>query len=150
MLENQLDAHGNSFSGLYDPAANVFVGSARVVFTTAAVFEGGIEENRFNGQGVIKGEALDDEGVSHVWRFEGNFVNGRLEGRGSYIDHLGTYEGEFVNSLPNGQGVYVSNSGWRYEGEFLAGLMTGRGTLYLADDVSSSGQFEDGLQISTN
>jgi len=149
LLKNELDARGNSFSGLYDPSANVFVGSAQVLFATGAVYEGGMEENRFSGHGVLRGQEIDAEGNRHIWRFEGNFVNGRLEGQGSYKDHLGSYEGEFANSLPNGQGVYSSQSGWRYEGEFLAGMMTGKGTLYLADGSSSSGLFEDGLQMST-
>jgi len=150
LLENELDARGNSFSGLFDQSSNVFVGSAQVVFATGAIYEGGMEENRFNGHGVLRGQIKDDEGTVHNWRFEGTFVNGRLEGSGSYRDHLGSYEGEFANSLPNGQGVYRSQSGWRYEGEFLAGMMTGRGTLFLADGSSSGGLFEDGMQMSTN
>jgi len=147
LMENELDARGNSFSGLYDPVANAFIDSVQVVFTSGAIYEGGLVENRFSGYGVLKGEEKNDEGDVLVWRFAGTFVDGRLEGQGSYSDHLGSYVGEFVNSLPNGLGVYRSASGWRYEGEFLAGKMTGVGTLYLADGSFFRGQFEDGLQM---
>ena len=146
-VEGELDARGNSFSGIYDPVANAFVDTVQVVFASAVTYEGGLVENRFNGYGVLTGEALTDEGEVSVWRFAGTFVNGRLEGQGSYSDHLGSFIGEFSNSLPNGQGVYRSKSGWRYEGEFLAGRMTGTGTLYLADGSFSSGVFDDGLQV---
>ena len=148
LLEGEQDARGNTFSGLYDPTANAYVDTVQVVFSTNEVYEGGLEDNRFNGYGILKGETtVDDE--TFAWRFEGTFVDGRLEGEGSYLDNLGSYVGMFSNSLPNGQGVYRSNNGWRYEGEFLAGMMTGRGTVFLADGTSASGLFEDGMQVST-
>jgi len=148
MVEESLDVKGNSFTGLYDPADNVFVGPVRVMFASNAVYEGGLAGNRFEGQGVLKGEQVSADGAILSWRFEGTFENGRLEGEGMYRDHQGRYIGEFINSLPSGKGIYYSNSGWRYEGEFVAGMMTGQGTVILANGTSSSGQFEDGLQVS--
>jgi hypothetical protein len=147
-VKDQSDARGNSFTGVYDPLADGFVGPVQVVFAAGEVYDGGFAENRFNGYGVFEGESTNDEGELKTWRFEGTFENGRLKGEGSYSDDLGSYEGLFKNSLPDGSGIYRSNSGWRYEGEFLAGRMTGKGTAYLADGSVSKGVFEDGMQVS--
>jgi len=149
-VDGLLDAKGNSFSGVFSPGTDEFIGSVHLVFATSEVYEGGFAGNRFNGSGVLSGVETADDGTTNAWQFEGTFVNGRLEGQGSYTDNMGSYTGTFTNSLPNGQGVYSSNSGWRYEGEFQMGMMTGQGTVYLADGTSASGQFEDGLQVSTS
>ncbi len=147
-VENEVDAKGNSISGLYNPVTEEFVGSAQVVFAAGGVYDGGFEGNRFNGYGIFNGEDTLEDGTVLGWRFEGTFVEGRMEGEGSYSDSLGSYTGTFSHSLPDGYGVYASNSGWRYEGEFQAGSMTGKGTVTLADGSVSTGWFEDGLQIS--
>ncbi len=149
-VTNQPDSNENSFSGTYDPNSDQYIGSVSVVFASNAVYDGGLDGHRFNGHGVFSGQEQTAEGETVYWRFEGDFVEGRLEGEGTYNDHLGNYTGTFRDSLPDGQGVYTSTSGWRYEGEFQAGLMSGQGTVFLADGSSTSGTFEDGLQLSAN
>lgn len=148
-LVDQPDGKDNKITGLYDAANDTFIDDVHIVFPTNAVYDGGIEGYRFNGYGVYEGFDTGEDGLPLAWYFEGNFVDGRLEGEGSYSSVLGTYEGEFANSLPNGQGEYSSASGWRYEGEFRAGSITGHGTVYLADGTSTTGLFEDGIQISS-
>lgn len=147
-LNGEIDAKGNKITGTYDPVDDVFLGKVNIVFPTGAVYNGSFEGYRFNGYGVFEGSDTAEDGTVNPWRFEGNFIEGHLEGEGSYTDSLGNYTGTFRNSLPNGQGVYTSHSGWRYEGEFQAGCMTGLGTVYLVDGTSTSGRFEDGLQVS--
>lgn len=147
-LEGQMDAKGNSVTGTYDRIDDSFMGAVKVVFPTGAVYYGDFKEYRFNGEGVFEGKSVDETGTTVTWRYEGTFVDGRLEGEGSYSDDLGFYSGSFTNSLPSGQGVYTSHEGWNYTGEFQAGCMTGWGTVTLADGTSLSGRFEDGLQVS--
>lgn len=148
-LRGELDVKGNSISGTFDAASDTYLGPVNIVFASGAVYDGGFEGHRFNGYGVFEGQDVSEEGELLTWRFEGTFVNGKLEGEGSYIDQLGSYRGSFTDSLPDGRGVYTSTSGWIYEGEFEAGTITGRGTVQLADGTISSGLFEDGQQIST-
>lgn len=148
-VQNEVDARGHSFTGTYSPTEDAFIGKVRIVYPDGAEFSGEIKDIRFNGYGVFEASGRSDGGENYRYRFEGNFIEGRLEGEGTYVDNLGRYSGNFERSLPQGQGVYTSVSGWRYEGEFTAGMMTGTGTVYLADGSSASGTFEDGRQIST-
>jgi hypothetical protein len=147
-LAAEPDARGNRVTGLYSQTDDRFIGPTQIAFTSGAVYEGDLEGHRFNGHGILRGETVNEAGERMVWRFEGQFVDGHLEGEGSYLDHLGTYAGTFSNSQPQGYGIYSSNSGWRYEGEFKAGAMTGEGTVYTADGNATTGRFEDGLQVS--
>ena len=149
-LEEQIDVKGNSTSGLFNPATEDFEGQVHILFANGEVYDGGLEGHRFNGTGtfcgVLSSEDTAVEGQAVPWRFEGTFINGRLEGEGSYSDHLGSYVGNFSNSLPSGYGVYTSLSGWSYDGEFVAGMMTGKGTVVMPNGTTITGTFLDGVQ----
>jgi hypothetical protein len=54
------------------------------------------------------------------------------------------YEGEFVNGRPEGRGIYTYANRDRYEGEFRNGLPNGQGTFIFSDDARVQGTFEDG------
>jgi hypothetical protein len=79
-------------------------------------YEGGCNEKneRANGQGEAKGAD----------RYIGNFVDGRLDGKGVYTWENGArLEGTFKADKAEGPGVYVSAKGVRYEGPFHNGKL---------------------------
>ncbi|GHT79521.1 hypothetical protein FACS1894104_4320 [Actinomycetota bacterium] len=188
-VNNQLDQHGDSYTGAQNTTNAQFVGPVQIVFANNEIYQGEFAKNRFNGAGKFSGvEPLSAEesaalaagqgashgagqGASHgagqsasqdanqtaaaavvteraaTWTIEGNFVNGRLVGAGSYADSEGSYSGNFENSMPHGQGVYTSNAGWRYEGNFTMGSMTGHGTVYTAEGETLKGQWQSGVLL---
>ncbi len=59
-------------------------------------------------------------------RYEGNFVNGKPQGRGVYISLQGNrYEGQFLAGQPHGQGIFIRSDDTRFEGIFDNGTLTG-------------------------
>ncbi|MBF0625226.1 MAG: SUMF1/EgtB/PvdO family nonheme iron enzyme [Magnetococcales bacterium] len=78
-------------------------------------------------------------------RYEGEMVNGKRHGRGTYIWPDGArYEGEFRNDQRTGYGVFTWPTGARYEGEFLDGKRHGRGTFVWPDGAKFSGEYRYG------
>jgi hypothetical protein len=81
-------------------------------------YEGGCNEKneRASGHGEAKGAD------SYV----GNFVEGRVDGKGVYTWENGArLEGTFRADKAEGPGVYVSAKGVRYEGPFHNGTLIG-------------------------
>ena len=81
-------------------------------------YEGGCNEKNetANGHGEAKGAD------SYV----GNFVNGRLDGKGVYTWENGArLDGTFRADKAEGTGVYVSAKGVRYDGPFRNGKLVG-------------------------
>ncbi len=105
-------------------------------------------------------------GIPEYGRQTGNFVQGKLEGKGKRSFHNGeVYEGTFVGGQQRGpgvklfsngdryegdfqdwqttvKGVLVKKSGERYEGEFKGGKMNGKGVLTSADGNRQAGIFQ--------
>jgi len=68
---------------------------------------------------------------SLILRYEGDFVDGKMTGKGTYYWQDGDrYEGDFVDGVRTGKGTYYWQDGNRYEGDFLDDIRTGKGTLY--------------------
>eukprot|EP00960_Hanusia_phi_P054807 762781-Hanusia_phi.AAC.10 len=62
-------------------------------------------------------------------RYEGEFVDGRFEGKGKRTYHDGSeYSGSFHDGRRHGKGVYWDVDGNVYDGEFLEGVCQGIGT----------------------
>ena len=81
-------------------------------------YEGGCNEKieMANGHG-------DAKGADH---YVGDFVNGRLDGKGVYTWENGArLEGSFKADKAEGPGVYVSAHGTRFEGPFHDGRLVG-------------------------
>ncbi len=113
----------------------LFLGQTISIYTNDECVEGDCE----NGKGVY----VNEEGV----RFEGNFVNGHLQGKrerivlpdGSY------YEGRVVNGLANGKGVFIQKSGEKYLGQFKDGQYHGQGKRLTAEGDFYEGEFKEDL-----
>lgn len=78
-------------------------------------------------------------------RYEGDAVDGKLQGRGVYIWKNGDrYEGDFFNNMLQGKGVLSYANGDRYEGEFVDSKKQGKGVLIHANGEREEGNFIDG------
>ena len=62
-------------------------------------------------------------------KYEGDFVNDKLEGMGKYIYENGEYYiGQFVKGLRHGKGIeYYKNNTIKYEGDYVKGKREGYG-----------------------
>ena len=70
----------------------------------------------------------------------------KKEGKGTYSFNNGdTYEGDFVNGMMEGEGIYTySKTNSKYEGSFQNGKRHGKGIYYYANGNIFDGEFENG------
>ena len=137
--------------------------------TETANWSGQCRDGKATGQGVLKITVFGKKPV----HFEGNFVHGKLHGRGTKTWSSGTryegdfvdgqrtgkgilvwgpktkwtdnrYEGDFIDGKSTGKGIYVWTSGNRYEGDVIDGKSAGKGILFWADGDRYEGGFIDG------
>merc|ERR1712117_938575 len=54
------------------------------------------------------------------------------------------YDGDFVNGRPEGRGIYVYANRDRYEGQFRDGRPNGQGTFIFSNDARVTGVFQNG------
>jgi hypothetical protein len=107
--------------------------------TIYSVYAGELRDGRPNGNGRLEirsGEVLD-----------GNWTNGRLEGKGIHVDADGNrYEGMFAGGIANGQGRLLARTGEIFEGEFRDGLKQGMGKTRLAGGTTYESQWDHGKE----
>ena len=104
---------------------------------------------------IYKGETVNDEpdGIGQITyfngnKFEGNFVNGKREGRGIFTWKDGdVYSGYYKNNEVQGFGRYEHVTGELYIGEFKNGKMEGRGTFISKDGTKTVGTFKDNQYV---
>lgn len=131
-------------------------------------YQGGFFKGIYNGYG---NEWFLDSDNSKVYRMEGYFSNGKLNGKGTkyfpngqvlfigdYTDGQGTngifyfesgtvkYEGELSNSEYEGQGkLYWENGNLCYDGQWKNGNREGRGTGYTEEGLTIyTGEWKEG------
>ena len=76
-------------------------------------------------------------------RYEGNLINGKKEGKGTYYYINGCkYEGYFKNDKKEGKGIFYYTNGDRYEGNFEEGNYEGKGIFYFSNGDRYEGNFE--------
>ena|SRR6185312_10379995 len=81
-------------------------------------YEGGCNEKNERAEGHGEAKGADS--------YVGNFVDGRLHGKGVYTWENGArLEGTFKRGKADGPGVFVSAKGKRYEGPFQNGKLVG-------------------------
>ena len=76
--------------------------------------------------------------------YEGNFLNGLRQGKGTLVLTDGKFEGQFDKNLIDGQGTFYFNDGAKYVGEFKHNAIEGKGTKYLKNGDRYEGQFIQG------
>jgi hypothetical protein len=94
-----------------------------------------------------KGELIETSLLSGSSTTVGNFVNGKIEGKGKRTYSNGNvYEGEFLNDMPNGKGKLVRTDGAIYIGNFLSGKYSGYGVMTEANGSKYEGNWFDGMR----
>lgn len=79
--------------------------------------------------------------------YDGEFLNGRKHGQGSYQYKNGLlYEGEYQNGIREGHGA-LYNPGRRlaYEGSFVSGMPHGEGEVLNEDNLRESTRWVHGI-----
>ena len=97
-----------------------------------------------NGQKNFWGTFLWKESVFKDCKYSGEFVKGKLEGRGIMTYTNGrVYEGEFKNNAPDGLAVESYENGDKYIGKFSKGFKSGYGLYVYANGEIYEGEFEN-------
>ena len=81
-------------------------------------------------------------------KYEGDFVNGKIEGEGKYFSENGEYYiGQWSNGRQHGKGkMYYKNGNIRYEGDFINGKIEGEGKYISENGEYYIGQWLSGIQ----
>lgn len=100
-------------------------------------YTGQVKDGKPNGKGVLdmhEGYCYNRKSIGSFGkgsRYEGNFVDGRLEGKGICEWREGTrYEGDFVHGEIKGFGTLTFTDNRRYVGEMANGVRHGKGRFY--------------------
>lgn len=137
-----------------DPIPKREVTGEPYVYTTSLYsvpcsYTGEWENGLPNGQGTLV-IAEDGTDGDFEWfkgdTYSGSFIDGLLEGYGTYSCVEGhRYEGNFASGLYNGTGKYTMADGGVYTGNFVDEHMEGEGTLAMADGWQYKGSFSKSL-----
>jgi len=80
-------------------------------------------------------------------RYEGDLVNGRPHGKGTFFfNDGGRYKGEFVKGVMQGKGIMeytFPSTGYHYEGDIVSGNRHGKGTYTFPSGNYYVGAFTD-------
>ena len=102
------------------------------------------EGNYFNGKRNGKGKEYDGNGRL---KFEGKNLKGKRNGKGKEYDDFQKliFEGEYLNGKRNGKGKeYDENGRLKFEGEYLNGKRNGKGKEYDKHGLIFEGEYLNG------
>jgi hypothetical protein len=115
-----------------DPRTGCQVWNDSPVPSESITWSGGCNNRLAQGAGVLQWF----ENGKPASRYEGEFREGKLNGRGTYVYADGArYEGSFQDDRRSGQGMFRYADGFRYEGAWSNGLPNGIG-IYRKPDGS--------------
>lgn len=108
-------------------------------------FESGRPTDRYDGD--YRDGRVNGRGV-YAWTngtsYEGDYRDDQMHGRGVLTFANGNrYEGEYRHDQLHGRGIYTWASGNRYDGDWRDGMRTGRGILTRADGSRYDGEWRD-------
>ena len=109
------------------------------------ILKGSCANGFAHGSGVAIWAASDGTSVT----FEGNFVQGKLQGNGKMTASGGDrYQGEYKDGKREGFGVYTSANGDRFDGHYRDNQRDGHGILTLANGSLTEGEWRKGTSVS--
>ena len=81
-------------------------------------------------------------------KFEGEYVNDKINGFGIYINSQGrvVYEGYWKNGKRDGIGIYYCEDGASYKGEWKDNIKQGIGIYAFNDDSKYMGDFQNDIR----
>ncbi len=106
-------------------------------------WSGACANGKAQGRGTQVWRYVEDGEWKEI-RYEGDFKDGKRDGRGKFTNEYGVYEGDFKDDKFNGRGVFVGADGNRYEGDWKDGKEHGRGVWGGANGDRYEGDFKDG------
>ncbi|MBA3722003.1 MAG: hypothetical protein H0W88_06345 [Parachlamydiaceae bacterium] len=100
----------------------------RIILDDGSIVDGDLKRDNLNGKGSMR--------MTNNDLYQGNFINGKLQGEGEKIFAGGTYVGGFVDSIFHGEGTLTTQDkkyvkiGTFNMGIFTKGSYSYEGTLY--------------------
>ena len=71
-----------------------------------------------NGNGKVKEYDVNNSSINNSIKFEGEYINGKRNGKGKEHNDKSEFEGEYINGIKNGKGKEYNKSGQLlFEGE---------------------------------
>lgn len=106
-----------------------------LLWDNGTYYEGEILNMKFHGRGYLR----------HYMNYtvEGDFFEGKVRGKASYLCGLHTYKGDWRDNQPHGAGIESIQGEYLYEGSFQNGLKEGSGKLTLYGKGTYEGEFKD-------
>lgn len=122
-------------------------GSGTFISTEGTKYNGEWKNNLHHGHGTFNQQHIGVEVWEDGSHFEGNYIEGRKEGRGKFFWTDGSvYEGEFRDNKLEGHGVYRWNDGRVYEGQWKSSRMEGKGKFTFPDGKVYVGEMRNDLR----
>ena len=107
--------------------------------TQGSLYEGMWKEDQQHGKGT---EYWDYYKI----KYEGDFVDGKKTGQGTFTCEGSTYSGEFIDGMFHGTGqYYFSDTGKIYKGQFEENQPCGMGEMTWPDQSKYIGEFKEGM-----
>ena len=115
--------------------------NGKYIWDNGKYYLGEFKNNKPNGKGIkyYKNRKIE---------YEGDFINGKFEGKGKFIYDDGYYYiGQFKDGLRNGKGtIYYPNGNIEFEGNFINNKAEGYGKFIGEDGEYYIGQYKKGLE----
>tara|TARA_B100001094_G_scaffold332700_1_gene405916 strand:+ start:3046 stop:3993 length:948 start_codon:yes stop_codon:yes gene_type:complete len=77
----------------------------KIIYTNGDIYEGGLENSKYNGNGTLKKKDLF---------YLGNFNNNLYHGHGCLTENKIIYEGKFLNGIKHGEGILTDEDNNEY------------------------------------
>ena len=123
------------------------VGNGSIKYSDGSMAQGNFVNDELNGEGVYLGVVKDVNGQKVRLQYKGNFVNGKYEGKGEFIDEEGEkYIGEFKNGLKSGHGVLTTINGDKHAGNFKNDVEEGKFVVLRKNGNIEKGLYKDGYR----
>ena len=98
------DGQGSWYEGDFVDGAFHGMGKYQFAYNQPKTYTGQFANNNMNGKGVM---VWDEQGDSVYTRYEGDYVDGKMQGHGTLFYRNGDkYIGEFSNDNKEGSGIF--------------------------------------------